>query len=110
MKWEMSDAFAIFPEHHQQLIDIAAQVMNDSEVVIDHQRILVARVGSGRLRAVKMDDRRMRYCRYRTEPLQAQPDGDSSRRKAIKWCNSRISRPKNLAVVVDGEVFEYGKR
>ncbi|HSS96480.1 MAG TPA: hypothetical protein VLK33_05605 [Terriglobales bacterium] len=106
----MSNVFSIFPAHHKQLIDIAAQLMNNCEVVVDDQRILVTRVGSGRLRCVKfmMADRAMSAI-------------EQNRSKPSRWGQlakkghqvvqfQDLATKKYLAVVVDGEVFEYGKR
>jgi len=106
----MTDAFEIFPDHHKILASVAAQLMNGSEVVIDDQRILVTRVGSGRLRSVKF--------MMAERPIVAI---EQNRNKPSRWGQlakrgrqvvqfQDLATKKYLAVVVDGEVFEYGRK
>jgi uncharacterized protein (DUF2345 family) len=106
----MSEAIAIFPEHHKLLATIAAQLMNGSQIIVDDQRILVTRVGSGRLRSAKfmMNGRAIVAIEQnRTKPSrwgQLAKNG----RQIVQFQD--LATKKYLAVVVDGEVFEYGKR
>jgi hypothetical protein len=106
----MSDAFAIFPEHHKQLVSIAADLMNGSEVTIDGQRVLIARIGSGRLRSAKfmMNGRALIAIEQnRTKPSRW---GQLAKKGHQVVQFQDVATKKYLAVVVDGEVFEYGKR
>ena len=106
----MSETFAIFPEHHYLLISVAAQLMKGSEVIVDDQHMLISRVGSGRLRSVRfmMNGRAIIAI-------------EQNRNKPSRWAQlatkghqvvqfQDLASKKYLAVVVDGEVFEFGKR
>src|SRR5690242_7413885 len=106
----MSETFAIFPEHHKLLASIAAQLMNGSEVILDDQRILMTRVGRGRLRSVRF------MMNGRTTIAIEQNRSKPSRWGLLAKKGHQVvqfqdlATKKYLAVVVDGEVFEYGKR
>ena len=105
----MSNSFALLPESHKLLSAVAAQLMNGSEVILDDQRLSVARVGSGRLRSVRfmMNGRAIVAI-------------EQNRNKPSHWGKlaqkghqvvqfQDLATKKYLAVVVDGEVTEYGK-
>ncbi len=85
--------------------------MNGKEVVFEDQRLKVERVGSGRLRTVRVtiNDRALQAIELiRTA---AKPLGESWHAKGIRWCSFRnVVTKKYVAVVVDGEVREYGGR
>src|SRR5262245_7711056 len=109
-KWEMSEAFTIFPEHHHLLISVAAQLMNGSEVIVDDQHTLISRIGSGRLRSVRFMMKGRAIVAI-----------EQNRSKPNRWARlankghqvvqfQDLATKKYLAVVVDGEVFEFGKR
>lgn len=102
---------AIVPndERHALLRSIAAQVMNGPEVILDDQKIKVTRVGSGKLRTVRI--------KINGREVQAI---EQNREKPSRW--GQLARKghqvvqfqdvltrKYLAVVVDGEVTEYGR-
>jgi len=97
-------------EHHSLLTSIAAELLNGAAVTVDGQRILVTRVGSGRLRSAKF--------MMNGRPIVAI---EQNRNKQSRWGQlakkghqvvqfQDLTTKKYLAVVVDGEVFEYGKR
>lgn len=101
------------PNLHVLLRSVAAQLMNGPEVVIKagdepEQRLRVTRIGSGRLRTVRV--------RINGRELQAI---EQNRMKPSRWgelarkshqvvqFHDVVTR-KYVAVVVDGEVTEYG--
>ena len=109
----MTDA-GILSELHALLRSVAAQLMNGPEVLIKagnepEQRLRVTRVGSGRLRTVRV--------RINGRELQAI---EQNRTKPSRWGElarkghqvvqfQDVARRKYVAVVVDGEVTEYGR-
>lgn len=106
----MSDGFTTSPEHHKLLASIAAQLMNGPKVVVDDQQILVTRVGSGRLHCVKfmMAGRAI----VAIEQNRSKPSrwGQLAKKGHQVVQFQDLVTKKYLAVVVDGEIFEYGKR
>ena len=106
----MTKDSTIVSELHKQLSSIAAQLMNGKEVLFEDQRLKVERVGSGRLRTVRVT--------INGRALQAI---EQNREKPSHW--GKLARKghqvvqfqdvvtkKYVAVVVDGEVREYGGR
>jgi len=106
----MLNDFALLPEHHKLLSSVAAQLMNSSEVVVDSQRISISRVGSDRLRSTRfvLNERAIIAI-------------EQNRNKPSRWGKlakkghqvvqfQDVVTKKYLAVVVDGEVTEYGRR
>jgi hypothetical protein len=109
----MTDA-GILSELHVLLRSVAAQLMNGPEVLIKagnepEQRLRVTRVGSGRLRTVRV--------RSNGRELQAI---EQNRTKPSRWGElarkghqvvqfQDVATRKYVAVVVDGEVTEYGR-
>ncbi|MGA8309544.1 MAG: hypothetical protein WB755_05905 [Terriglobales bacterium] len=101
------------PNLHVLLRSVAAQLMNGPEVVIKagdepEQRLRVTRIGSGRLRTVRV--------RINGRELQAI---EQNRMKPSRWGElarkghqvvqfQDVVTRKYVAVVVDGEVTEYG--
>ena len=99
---------------HILLRSVAAQLMNGPEVVIKgvngaEQRLRVTRVGSGRFRTVRV--------RINGRDIQAI---EQNRRKPSRWGElarkghqvvqfQDVVTKKYVAVVVDGEVTEYGR-
>ena len=96
-------------ERHAQLRSIAAQLMNGTEVVLDDQTVKVTRVGSGKLRTVRVT--------INGRQVQAI---EQNREKPSRW--GQLARKghqvvqfqdvltrKYLAAVVDGDVTEYGR-
>ena len=114
----MNDSRAV-PEHHLVLRSVAAQLMNGVEVLlvsgsggdqkVGDQKIKVRRVGSGRLRVVRFMVGGREF-----EAI------EQNREKPSRW--GKLAREghqvvqfrdvvtkKYVAVVVDGEVMEYGR-
>ena len=114
-KWQMADDTGMTADLHSLLRSVAAQLMNGPEVVIGggsdpEQKLRVTRVGGGRLRTVR--------ARINGRKVQAI---EQNREKPSRW--GQLARKghqvvqfqdvvtrKYLAVVVDGEVTEYGRR
>ena len=110
----MTDDSGIMPNLHVLLRSVAAQLMNGPEVVIKagnepEQKLRVTRVGSGRLRTVRV--------RINGRDLQAI---EQNRTKPSRWGElarkghqvvqfQDVVTRKYVAVVVDGEVTEYGR-
>jgi len=112
----MGDDSENAPELHLLLRSVAAQLMNGPEVVIaggsgsgPEQKLRVTRVGGGRLRTVR--------ARINGREIQVI---EQNREKPSRW--GQLARKghqvvqfqdvvtrKYLAVVVDGEVTEYGR-
>ena len=102
------------PELHSVLRSVAAQLMNGPQVVVmeegePEQRLRVTRVGSGRLRTVRV--------RINGRDVQAI---EQNRQKPSRWGElarkghqvvqfQDVLTRKYLAVVVDGEVTIYGR-
>jgi hemin uptake protein HemP len=102
------------PQLHRILQSIAAQLMNSSEVVIsepngDEQRMRVTRVGGGRLRTARViiNGREIQAIEQnRTKPSRW---GQLARQGHEVVQFQDIVTRKYVAVVVDGEVTEYGR-
>jgi hypothetical protein len=110
----MTDDFGIMPDLHFLLRSVAAQLMNGPEVVIKtgtepEQKLRVTRIGNGRLRTVQV--------RINGRDLQAI---EQNRTKPSRWGElarkghqvvqfQDVLTRKYVAVVVDGEVTEYGR-
>lgn len=105
----MSDDPKLIPELHKHLSSIAAQLMNGKEVLFEDQKLKVERVGSGRLRTVRV--------MIHGRALQAI---EQNRDKPSHWGKlarkghqvvqfQDVATKTYMAVVVDGEVKEYGK-
>ena len=112
----MGDDSENAPELHRLMRSVAAQLMNGPEVVIaggsgsgPEQKLRVTRVGGGRLRTVR--------ARINGREIQVI---EQNREKPSRW--GQLARKghqvvqfqdvvtrKYLAVVVDGEVTEYGR-
>lgn len=110
----MPDDTGTTPQLHRLLQSVAAQLMNGPEVVIleaneEEQKLRVTRVGGGRLRTVRV--------RIQGREIQAI---EQNRTKPSRWGQlarkghqvvqfQDVVTKKYLAVVVDGEVTEYGR-
>ena len=110
----MTDDSGIMPDLHLLLRSVAAQLMNGPEVVIKtgtepEQKLRVTRIGNGRLRTVRV--------RINGRDLQAI---EQNRTKPSHWGElarkghqvvqfQDVVTRKYVAVVVDGEVTEYGR-
>ena len=104
-KWEMS---SLLPEH-KLLASVAAQLMNGAQVALDDQTMRVIRLGSGRLRSVRflMNGRAI----VAIEQNRKKPShwGELAKKGHQVVQFQDLVTKKYLAVVVDGEVTEYGK-
>jgi hypothetical protein len=89
---------------------VAVQLMNGEQVAVDDQKVPVKRVGSGRLRMV--------HFHLNGRAFEAI---EQNREKPSRW--GKLAREKHqvvqfrdveahryVAVAVDGEVWEYGKK
>jgi hypothetical protein len=91
------------------LQSVAMQLMNGEEVVLEDQKLRVKRVGSGRLRMVQfklsgrvfeaIEQNRMKPSRW----------GQLAREKHQVVQFRDVLTHKYVAVVVDGEITEYGR-
>lgn len=103
----MPEDSKLVPELHKHLSSIAAQLMNGKEVLFEDQKLKVERVGSGRLRTVRVT--------INGRTIQAI---EQNREKPSHW--GQLARKghqvvqfqdlvtkKYVAVAVDGEVREY---
>jgi len=104
-KWEMA-----LTDVEKVLGSVAAQLMNGEVVVLEDQKIRVKRVGSGQLRMVqfKFNGRVM-------EAIEQNPEkpsrwGQLAREKHQVVQFRDLEAHKYVAVSVDGEVQEYGKK
>jgi len=110
----MADDSGTMPELYILLQSVAAQLMNGPEVLIKagnepEQKLRVTRVGSGRFRTVRV--------RINGREIQAI---EQNRKKPSHWGQlarqghqvvqfQDVVTKKYVAVVVDGEVTEYGR-
>ena len=105
----MSSDFGFLPEHHKLLSSVAAQLMNGGEVTLDDQTVQVNRVGAGRLRSVRfmMNDRVIVAIEQNREKPSRWGQLAKKGHQVVQFQD--LVTKKYLAVVVDGEVTEYGK-
>ncbi len=77
------------PELHKHLSSIAAQLMNGKEVVFEDQRLKVERVGSGRLRTVRVtiNDRALQAIEQNRDKPSHWGNWHA---KGIRWCSFRM--------------------
>ena len=110
----MTDDARAMPSLHALLRSVAAQLMNGPEVVIKagdapEQRLRITRVGSGRLRTVRVsiNGRDLQAIEQnRTKPSRW---GELARKGHQVVQFQDVLTRKYVAVVVDGEVTEYGR-
>jgi len=100
---------SLLSENHKLLALVAAQLMNGAEVTLDDQTMRVIRLGSGRLRSVRflMNGRII----VAIEQNRNKPSrwGELAKKGHQVVQFQDLVTKKYLAVVVDGEVTEYGK-
>jgi hypothetical protein len=99
----------LLPELHKQLSSIAAQLMNGKEVLFEDQKLKVKRVGNGRLRTV-----RVMINGRAVQAIEQNRDKPSHWGKLARKGHQvvqfqDVATKTYIAVVVDGEVKEYGK-
>src|SRR5262249_16990159 len=108
-KWKMPKGSRAPNEDHGLLRSIAAQLLNGPEVTVDDQKLQVKRVGSGRLRIV-----RVLINGREIQAIEQNPDKPSHWGKLARKGHQVVQfqdllTKKYVAVVVDGEVTEYGR-
>jgi hypothetical protein len=96
-------------QNHGLLRSIAAQLMNGLEVVLDDQKLPVKRVGSGRLRSVRflMNGREIVAIEQNREKPSRWGQLARQGHQVVQFQD--VVAKQYLAVVVDGEVKEYGR-
>ena len=101
---------SLVPEFHQLLRSVAAQLINGDEVSLEDRKVRVTKVGGGRLRTVRI--------LLNGREIQAI---EQNRDKPSRWGKlarkghqvvqfQDLKTKKYVAVSVDGEIIEYGKR
>lgn len=97
----------LIPELHRQLSSIAAQLMNAKEVVFEDQKLKVERVGSGRLRTVRVmiSGRALQAIEQDREKPSHWGKLARKRHQVVQFQD--VATKKYMAVVVDGEVKAY---
>jgi hypothetical protein len=104
-KWEMA-----LTEVEKILGSVAAQLMNGEEVLLDDQKLRVRRVGSGRLRMIqfKLNGRVFEAIEQNREKPSRWGKLAREKHQVVQFRD--VETHKYVAVSVDGEVQEYGKR
>lgn len=104
-KWE-----TVLIEVEKVLGSVAAQLMNGEVVVLQDQKIAVRRVGSGRLRMVQfeLNGRVMEAIEQNREKPSRWGQLAREQHQVVQFRD--VEAHKYVAVSVDGEVQEYGKR
>ena len=84
--------------------------MNGPEIVIEHQRVKVSKVGSGRLRRVQLllNGRLVTAIEQNREKPSRWGQLARNGHQVVQFQD--VLTKKYLAVAVDGEVMEYGHR
>ena len=110
----MADDTGKAPELHRLLRSVAAQLMNGPEVVITggsdpEQKLRVTRVGGGRLRTVRatINGREVQAIEQNREKPSRWGQLARKGHQVVQFQD--VVTRKYLAVVVDGEVTEYGR-
>jgi hypothetical protein len=111
----MADDTGTMTDLHSLLRSVAAQLMNGPEVVIaggsdPEQKLRVTRVGGGRLRTVraKINGREIQAIEQNREKPSHWGQLARKGHQVVQFQD--VVTRKYLAVVVDGEVTEYGRR
>jgi hypothetical protein len=91
------------------LQSVAMQLMNGEEVALDGQKILVKRVGSGRLRMVQFQLNGRMFEAIEQNRMKTSRWGQLAREKHQVVQFRDVVTHKYVAVAVDGEVKEYGR-
>ena len=105
----MYSDFTLLPEHHKLLSLVAAQLMNGLEVMLEDQKLRVGRVGSGRLRSVRFMMNGKAIVAIEQNRKKPSRWGELAKKGHQVVQFQDLVTKKYLAVVVDGEVTEYGK-
>jgi hypothetical protein len=91
------------------LQSVAMQLMNGEEVVLNGQKLLVKRVGSGRLRMVQFQLNGRMFEAIEQNRMKTSRWGQLAREKHQVVQFRDVVTHKYVAVAVDGEVKEYGR-
>lgn len=105
----MTEDSNLVPELYKQLSSIAAQLMNGKEVVFEDQKLKVERVGSGRLRTVRVMINGRALQAIEQNSNKPSHWGKLARKGHQVVQFQDVATKTYMAVVVDGEVKEYGK-
>jgi len=105
----MADDSALIPDLHKHLSSIAAQLMNGKEVIFRDQKVKVERVGSGRLRTVRVVINGRALQAIEQNSNKPSHWGKLARKGHQVVQFQDVITKTYMAVVVDGEVKEYGK-
>jgi len=91
------------------LQSVAVQLMNGEEVALDDQKLRVKRVGSGRLRMVqfKLNGRMLEAIEQNRMKPSRWGQLARERHQVVQFRD--VETHKYVAVVVDGEITEYGR-
>jgi hypothetical protein len=92
------------------LQSVAMQLMNGEEVVLDDQRAPVKRVGSGRLRQVQFEWNGRKFEAIEQNRMKPTRWGKLAREKHQVVQFRDVVTHKYVAVAVDGEIMEYGRK
>ena len=92
------------------LQSVAMQLMNGEEVVLDDQKLRVKRVGSGRLRQVQFELNGRKFEAVEQNRMKPSRWGKLAREKHQVVQFRDVVTHKYVAVSVDGEVTEYGRK
>jgi sorbitol-specific phosphotransferase system component IIA len=97
------------PDFHRLLRSVAAQLINGDEVTLDDKKVRVTKVGSRRLRTVRilLNGREI-------QAIEQNRDKPSNWGKLARMGHQVVQfqdleTKKYVAVSVDGEITEYGK-
>jgi hypothetical protein len=112
-KWEMANDAGAMPELHRLLRSVAAQLMNEPEVVVnsrndEEQKLRVTRVGRG-LRTVRLRINGREIQAIEQNRVKPSHWGQLARKGHQVVQFQDVETKKYVAVVVDGEVTEYGR-
>jgi hypothetical protein len=89
---------------------VAMQLMNGEEVVLEDQKLRVGRVGSGRLRTVQFKLNGRMFEAIEQNRMKPSRWGKLAREKHQVVQFRDVVTHKYVAVAVDGEITEYGRR
>ena len=105
----MPEDSGLIPDLHKHLSSIAAQLMNGKEVVFEDQKLKIERVGSGRLRTVRIVINGRALQAIEQNSNKPSHWGKLARKGHRVVQFQDVVTKTYMAVVVDGEVKEYGK-
>jgi|SRR5580704_6105340 hypothetical protein len=100
----------MFVTNEQRVLQaVAVQLMNGDEVVLDDQTLQVKRVGGDRLRMAQFKMSGREFEAIEQNPKKPSRWGQLAREKHQVVQFRDVVTKKYVAVVVDGEVTEYGR-